>query len=276
MPPTSDAALVNSSTTFGNTAAVDIAIAAPPLPLTALTALGLLVKSDLTSAAARTTHLGLVPTTSATATAQLLPGVNGTTEGSPVGGLTLTAKGSGYVAPPVVQFTGGAGTVSASEGIEIPLVSAAGVAFLDVLSVTVTGTGSGYTAPVVSFVGGLSLNGRTPGVAATATATVGGGGAITGIVVTSPGSGYTSPPTVIVTDPTGTLATFTAVMAVGSLLLTRAGRGYVSPPTVTLVPLFKAFFPDGPNQAAPLKNLLTTGIRVGALTSIQAAPPVLT
>jgi len=72
--------------------------------------------------------------------------------------------------------------------------------------ISVTAGGSGYTAPVVSIVGG-------GGTGATATATVGAGGAITGITLTAPGSGYTSIPLVTIADTasgTGTGATAAA------------------------------------------------------------------
>lgn len=64
--------------------------------------------------------------------------------------------------------------------------------------------GSGYSAPVISFVGGNGLN-----AAATATVT---GGVITGITITNPGFNYTYPPDVIITDSTGTGATIVSTL----------------------------------------------------------------
>jgi hypothetical protein len=272
--PTATATLEYKTVAFGDLTGIEAAYAAAPLPTTILTALGLLVESAVVTGADYTVTLGLVPTSPATATAALEPGVNDETEGSPVVSLTLTAGGSGYVVPPLVEFSGGQGSVPPPGGVEIPLVPAAAIAQLSLLSVTVDAGGTGYTDPVVTIVGGLTANSILTGTQATATATDV-GGIITAIVVTSSGGGYTSLPKVVITDPTGSGAVATAVMQVATLAITRAGSGYCSPPTVTLVPLFKAFFPDGPNQAAPLKNLMTTGLQQSMLTQVQAVAPVI-
>ena len=79
-----------------------------------------------------------------------------------------------------------------------------------ITSVSLTNGGTGYTAPVVSFVdsGG--------GTGATATATVDGSGAITAITITNGESNYTSATTVNITDSTGSGAIATAAIATGS------------------------------------------------------------
>ena len=75
-----------------------------------------------------------------------------------------------------------------------------------VSGITISPTGSGYTAPVVSITGG-------GGSGATALATVDPTtGAITGINLVTVGSGYTSAPTVNISDPTGTGALATAAI----------------------------------------------------------------
>ena len=71
-----------------------------------------------------------------------------------------------------------------------------------VVSVTVTNGGAGYTNPVVTFQ-------SSTGYGATATAVVT-NGVITAINVTNPGIGYQEPPTIVITDASGTGATATA------------------------------------------------------------------
>ena len=84
-----------------------------------------------------------------------------------------------------------------------------------VYSVPVMATGSGYTAPVIGFVGGCTV---PPVAAATFGLTTDAwgnyvDGAITGINLTSAGSGCTSNPVVTITDPTGTGAAAIAYVA---------------------------------------------------------------
>lgn len=81
-----------------------------------------------------------------------------------------------------------------------------------IYSVKVTSGGTGYTAPTVDFVDPAGL-----GSGATATATVV-GGVVTAITLTNNGSGYTTPPSVVITDSTGSGAT--AYAFVDSILST--------------------------------------------------------
>jgi FtsP/CotA-like multicopper oxidase with cupredoxin domain len=66
--------------------------------------------------------------------------------------------------------------------------------------IAVTAGGTGYINPVVTIDGPLVTGRGGVSTGAKATATVGAGGAITGITVTSLGSGYTAAPTVKITD----------------------------------------------------------------------------
>ena len=138
-----------------------------------------------------------------------------------VGGVSITAQGSGYTSA-TIAFTGGgggsgaAGTVIISTGIVSGTTSLVG--------------GSGYTtAPTISFSGG-------GGTGAAATATVS-GGAVVGIVITNPGTGYTSSPTIAFSGP-GTGASATAVITgagkITGVNITNAGTGYTSAPTATI------------------------------------------
>ena len=100
----------------------------------------------------------------------------------------------------------------------------------EVMSVTLTAAGSGYTtAPTVALTGGA-------GTGATAVATLVGAG-ISGISVAAAGTGYATAPTVTLVGGGGTGATATATVVAGAITaftVTAAGTGYTSPPTVQL------------------------------------------
>jgi FtsP/CotA-like multicopper oxidase with cupredoxin domain len=77
------------------------------------------------------------------------------------------------------------------------------------------------------------------GTTATATATVGANGAVTGITITNPGGGYTTAPAVTITDTAGTNTSATAVAeittsgSVTAITVDTGGAGYTAP-TVTI------------------------------------------
>ena len=138
-----------------------------------------------------------------------------------VGGVSITAAGSGYTSA-TAAFSGGgggsgaAGTVIISTGVVTGTTSLVG--------------GSGYTtAPTVTFSGG-------GGSGATATATVS-GGVVTGITIITGGTGYTSVPSIAFSGP-GTGASATAVILgqgqIAGVTITNAGSGYTTAPTVTI------------------------------------------
>ena len=234
---TTNADLVYRASAFGPSAQLIAALGGVLLPNDVLSALGLLLKTDVTAVAGgavvRTINLGLVATAAATVTARLQPGANAS--GSPVTSLTLVSAGSGYAAPPYLRFVNAAGDTTGK--------GAKGRALLDVASVTVTAPGSLYVAPTVAFVGGLGPR----GVAATGTVSIA-LGAITGITVVTPGSGYTGVPTVVITDSAGSGGAATAVLQVSGVVLDAGGNGYQAVPTVTVLDAFKAYFPDGVGQ----------------------------
>ena len=159
----------------------------------------------------------------------------------------VTAGGSGYTAPPIVSFVGGAGPADATA---VATISSGSVTSVDVL----TG-GTGYTAaPTVTFSGGGGS-----GASAIATLT---SGVVTGIVVTSSGSGYTSAPTVTLTnaatDTTGSGATASAnITPAGSVIsvtVTNPGSSpWISAPTVV--------FTNAPGD--------TTGSGAAAIASVN-------
>ncbi|HEY0656682.1 MAG TPA: hypothetical protein VGD65_26290 [Chryseosolibacter sp.] len=97
--------------------------------------------------------------------------------------------------------------------------------------INVTNGGSGYiaaTPPLVQIVG--------DGTGATATATVGANGRVTGVTLTSPGSGYTTVSSVNFLSGSGATASagLQANGTVTSIVITNSGSGYTSAPTVTI------------------------------------------
>ena len=85
----------------------------------------------------------------------------------------------------------------------------------------------------------VTIDPPASGTTATATATVGAGGAVTGITITDPGSGYLAAPVVTITDSAGTntsataTATITASGSVTAVNVDAFGTGYTAP-VVTL------------------------------------------
>lgn len=253
---TTSATLIYRSTPYGNGAAMQVALAGYVLSVALLDAMGLRVTSDSTTLGVRTIVLGLVPSVAAAITANLwAAGAPG-----PIISTTITNKGQGYTAPPLLTVTDTGG----GSGAQL-------TALLGVSAATVTAGGGSYVAPVVTFVGGLPPSG---GTAATATATVV-GGVITAVVVTSPGSGYTAVPSVLITDSAGSGATATATLGVADVNIIQEGSGYVTP-VVTVTPLFQALFPTLAAQTSAVSNLFTTGLQKAAHTQVLADVPVIT
>jgi hypothetical protein len=246
-------------------AALVTAMAAVPLDVELLRNYGLRVTSDTTAAGGlvvtRTIVLAMNPSAAATATSTLFPGDG---SASPIDLLTLSAAGLDYVAVPVVM---------------LPQVPAGNIrraqahATLNVQSLTVTAPGSGYPggATIVFSGGGLAPG----GVQATATPTIGGGGAVTGVTLTSGGGPYTFPPTATVVGVGGSGAILLAHLGLSGVVLDDPGGGYIPPaPAVTITPLFKALFPDGTDQVSPTAGWMTEILQSALRTPVVAAVPV--
>jgi hypothetical protein len=134
------------------------------------------------------------PPNGATATANI--------SGGRVTSVVVTNRGTGFVNPPVVEFTGGNGGGAIANAVLTPAATAS------LTSITINTPGAGYTStPTVVIAGG------SPGVPATAVATVT-GGVVTAVTVVNPGSGYTSAPTITLVGGGGAGATATANMYV--------------------------------------------------------------
>ena len=142
--------------------------------------------------------------------------------GGMVTGITIQNTGSGYILPPIVNFSGGGGT------------GAQAIAILDenggIESFDITNQGSGYTsAPTINF-------SNVPFVAASLTAVIV-NGVLTGITINSGGSGYQEPPVIKIVGGGGRNATAIAQIANGaitSINIISGGWGYTSTPNVLL------------------------------------------
>ena len=229
-----------------------------------------------------TVSLALVPMVTATATSSL---IDKGASGSGVQSVAIGITGTGYTAPPVVTFTGGRPVAAANPGFPThPIVEsmlpesenqpAYAQAYLDVTTAAIVSGGGGYSAATFAEVTGPMQPG---GVQAVVSLTIGGGGIVTGATVVSHGSGYTGPAVVTVVDPNdmGAGAAISVSMGVGKIDVLRSGGGYSSPPTVVLTPLFAALFPVGSDQAAPLKQLMTTALAQATIGPVSAAAPVI-
>jgi len=141
-----------------------------------------------------------------------------------------------------------------------------------ILAIELVDPGAGYLGPAtVAIVDPVSTTPPTSenrlvaeittnmgaGTPATATLTLGGGGAVTGIAGLTAGSGYVQPPTMVIYDSTGagSGAQLTPRMGVDKISVTYAGRGLTTVPTVVITPFFKSLFPDAKgDQRTPFYN----------------------
>lgn len=165
--------------------------------------------------------------------------------GCPVGAI-ITVGGAAYVQASTTV------TPSAGNSTWIPIVGGA----LDGISLTALGAGYGV-APLVMIPAPPS-----PGIAATAVATIS-GGALTGITITTQGAGYTStPPVTILTNPYDpNFASITAATAAAHLSFGTAATGSLTGLICT-------------NPGVPLTTSLTLTIG-GVGHSATATPSVL-
>ena len=174
-----------------------------------------------------------------------------------VTGVNMVNRGTGYVTPPTVSFTGSC-TTSATA---VAIVNSLGA----ITSVTVTNGGTGYSAaPTVVFTSQVDASETqvtTPGIGytqlpfveisgpdfptgttAVASASIATGYSVSSTSISYGGSDYSAitPPIVTFSAPSvgGTIATATAHVnatgAVDYLIVTNSGNGYTSIPTVTI------------------------------------------
>lgn len=206
-------------------------MAAVPIDTTIPYFYGLRLITDTTTTGStnveRSLTYSMLPASNAAGTANMV----GTGGAGGIASVTKTASGGPYTAVPVVSTSGGNPTVLASI-----------IAICKLTGVSVLNAGSGYTAPVVSFVGGSLAPGGTVPVAS---ATVGGGGSISAINVTTVGGPYTQAPSVVVADPTGSGCIAVANLTVDSFQVQTPGAGYSATPTIVVTPYYKVMVPNG-------------------------------
>jgi len=156
---------------------------------------------------------------------------------SPVGGLTLTAKGSGYTLAPTVAIAAPACVINGTTCIQA--TATANLATRSVASLILGSGGTNYaSAPTVSITGG-------GGAGATATAALVASRRVASITMTNNGTGYRVVPTVAIAPPgcaingtTCVQATATATItnllrSVVAVTITNPGNGYTTVPAVT-------------------------------------------
>jgi autotransporter-associated beta strand protein len=142
---------------------------------------------------------------------------------------TPTTIGSG-LASLSLTATGSGYSAAPTVTIGGPGTGAAATALLGLtnLSFGVTAGGTGYTTSSVVTISGGGGTGATANVVLS-------GSTLTGFTITNPGSGYTSAPTVAVSIGTGaTFSNNATSFIVSGVRLTAAGSGYMTAPTVTL------------------------------------------
>lgn len=263
----SQATLVYTAQTGTSQAPAQIAalLASVPYPNAVMKKLGVELVSDTNAPGppvTRTLVMRFSNTLDAAATATLFPGGEGF--GGEIETLVLTAGGTDYPGRPAVRFVGGN-----------PSMVATADCTMSVHAVRIPGGGGGnlYTAPVLTFVGGLARGGG--GRQAQGTVTFVPGGAVTGIVMTDAGAGYVELPDAVITDPTGSGAITIVSMQVDAVRLIDGGKGYEAAPSVVFVPSFKVTWPDTGPQAQPFFNMMTSGLRAALSGPVIETAPVI-
>lgn len=242
----SNATLVYSVPAVGQTPAVLAAlIGAVPVPADILAALGLYVTADATPAlnpVIRTIVLSFIPTAPAAATPVL------TNEGR-IRAIAIGGDGLDYIAPPQVTI--------AQVGRPPTAPNAILRSFLRCPQVAIVLPGANYTAPTVTFLGGLPPADRTfvgcvrylniknggRGYAPGSTVSIEGGGAtiqaicapvfdaqgtLVSAAILDMGAGYTYYPQVVVTPPPGSPPPTRAAEAFAIMAQGRPARGTVN------------------------------------------------
>jgi hypothetical protein len=177
-------------------------------------------------------------------------GVTLTALNGQVQSITMTAYGAGYFHIPTVVIT----PVSGGSGANATAVIGLG-------TVAIAAAGNNYVVGDV-----LTASGGTPISAAKVTvSTIGAGGSVTGITVTSQGS-YTIAPAspVATTGGFGTGCTLTIQWSVISVTVTAGGSGYLSAPTIS----FTATGGDAPAPVATATSAVTVVPSAGTSISV--------
>ena len=185
--------------------------------------------------------------------------------------ITITAGGSGYTNPTITIGTAWAASTAVTVGQQVFYNN-------NLYTYTVAGT-SGSTGPTITS--GSASDGTATlmwvGYPASVSATLA-SGVISAITVNSFGSGYNSPPSLVISDSTGTNASIDLVSTAGqleALTITDAGSGYYTAPSVTITDSLNG---AGAVATATLStltfNITATEIAVGEGAVLTGSPSV--
>lgn len=188
--------------------------------------------------------------------------------GTPLGAI-VTNEGSGYTSAPVVTASAGGSTWQA-------LINSSTTGFSISDTITVTTAGSGYTLPPIVLISPPAPG----GFAATAFATLGGGGAISSITVTNNGAGYFSAPTIrLIPNPldpnytSGAIVTGAATTALGVSGVVAALRCTYGGTALTALPTLSFAGGGGASAAASVVGCFAiTTVTVGTAGVALTAP----
>lgn len=161
-----------------------------------------------------------------------------------IAAIPVVSGGAGYDPDDTDITIGAPDDVGGVQATAIPIIDGNG----SLVQIIIVNPGSGYTniptvtvdgtSSVAAVLGDAQLIDGTPGIQATATATVL-NGAVAEITGGLGGSGYTNGTSVTISAPTGSggvQATATIEVTAGAITgytITNPGRGYLTPPTVT-------------------------------------------
>jgi hypothetical protein len=195
---------------------------------------------------------------------------------------TMTNNGSGYTSAPLVTITSLTGTGATAvavldKGVNTVTPVIAGVGYRSAPSVSQSGGGStnatitpvlgtagivcdvniGGTADTTAVAGSVIVNNTGHGgTGFAATATVSGGGDVTGITITNVGSGYTSAPTLTLTGMTNRTLTAVLGFPIASYTVSGTNTGYTAAPSLTV--------------GNPTANNVTTSLGAGVVVNTTA------
>jgi hypothetical protein len=201
--------------------------------------------------------------------------------------VNVANQGRGYTpATTSIEFVGTLDPTDPLARVAMAVVSAFGP-HGEIKSVMVVDPGRGYlNVPKIKVVDPTGADNRS--VEAHLAAQMGAGipasisltivlGVITVATVTSTGARYIGVPSVVVFDPTGggSGAVILARMGVGSVEMISSGKGLTIAPVVTLLPFFKAQYPDSSDQRAPFWRLMEPAFATMVVTPVKSDPPAL-
>ena len=255
----------------GNPTSVAAAMAAVPLNQDPLL-LGLRLTSDVTqqvgstAVVTRTLIFSMNPASAATITAAVNTTKGGQNRTGEISTLTVTGNGLDYIRPPVLSFTDSASKLASGAAANAKM----GVYGVN-CSLYASSGGANYTAPVVTASGGELAPGGTQ---ATFGTPVLAGGVISSVPVVTTGGPYNAPPTLTVTDSTGSGASLLAQLGITGTNLVQKGTQYETP-SVVITPFYLVMFPQGSPQQSPIQGFMKNTLELALNALVTADVPQL-